>query len=149
MTQRIGRHGGVGVAEAEDSVRGLVRAVWREAVPPRDARVKSLWDLLRQRQLLGRSPWLRRVLRHTWDRGLAARVRPYTGRRMARLLRRWGILPPGVVAAGGAPISVSVQPPGAARLIPLRRVIGPPWRPRPVVVRPVVVRSVARPSGRR
>jgi len=40
------------VGKADDWLKGLVRAVWKEAVPPKDARVKSLWDLLRQRQAL-------------------------------------------------------------------------------------------------
>ena len=133
MTQDIDRQGIVGVAEADDWLKGLVRAVWKEAVTPKDARVKSLWDLLRQRQLLGRSPWLRSVLRRVWDQGLAARVRPRTARRLVRRLRHLGILPP--------------------RLVPLRPVVAPPPGPRrPIAVRPVQavsVRPVARPVGRR
>lgn len=153
MTQDIDRQGVVGVAEADDWLRGLIRAVWKEAVPPKDARVKSLWDLLRQRQLLGRSPWLRGVLRRIWERGLAARVRPRTARRLVRRLRHWGVLPPRAGAPGIAPISISVQAGGRARLVPLRPVIAPPPGPRrPIAVRPVhavSVRPVARPVGRR
>jgi hypothetical protein len=153
MTQDIDRHGIVGVAEADEWLKGLVRAVWKEAVPPKDARVKSLWDLLRQRQLLGRSPWLREVLRRIWDQGLAARVRPRTARRLVRRLRRWGILPPGAVAPGIGPISTAVQAGGPARLVPLRPIVAlPPGLRRPIFVRPVqpvAVRPVARPVGRR
>jgi hypothetical protein len=153
MTQDIDRQGIVGVAEADDWLKGVVRAVWKEAVPPKDARVKSLWDLLRQRQLLGRSPWLRSVLRRIWDQGLAARVRPRTARRLVRRLRHLGILPPRVGASGIGPISVSVQTGGPARLVPLRPVVAPPPGPRrPIAVRPVQavsVRPVARPVGRR
>jgi hypothetical protein len=153
MTQDIDQHGVVGVAEVDDWLKGLIRAVWKEAVPPKDARVKSLWDLLRQRQLLGRSPWLQRVLRRIWTQGLAARVRPHTARRLVRRLRRLGILPPRAGAPGVAPISISVQAGGPARLVPLRPVVSPPAGPRgPIVVRPVQavsVRPVARPVGRR
>ena len=123
-------------------------------MPPKDARVKSLWNLLRQRQLLARSPWLQRVLQHIWQQGLGARVRPKTARRMARVLRRWAVLPPRPGAPGGAgAISISVQPGTQARLVPLRRVVGPGLGPRrPIVVRPVrpvAVRPIARPTGRR
>jgi hypothetical protein len=48
---------------APDWLQGLLRAVQREGLQPRDARVKSLWDLLQQRQVLRRSPWLQAVLR--------------------------------------------------------------------------------------
>ena len=83
---------------APDWLPGFIRAVRQEAVQPKDTRVKSLWDLLRQRQLLRSSPWIRRVLRFIWERGLQARPRPRIARRMVRLLRRWGILPPLAVA---------------------------------------------------
>jgi len=153
MTQDIDRTGIVGVGKADDWLKGLVRAVWKEAVPPKDARVKSLWDLLRQRQLLGRSPWVRQVLHRIWNQGLAARVRPRTARRLVRRLRHWGLLPPRAGAPGVAPVSISVQAGGPARLVPLRPVVAhPPGPRRPAVVRPVQavsVRAVARPVGRR
>ena len=153
MTQDIDRQGVVGMAEADDWLKGVIRAVWKEAVPPKDARVKSLWDLLRQRQALGRSPWLRRVLRRIWEQGLAARVRPHTARRLVRRLRRLGILPPRPGAPAVAPTSISVQAGGPARLVPLRPIVAPPPGPRrPLAVRPVhavSVRPVARPVGRR
>jgi hypothetical protein len=153
MTQDIDRQGVVGMAEADDLMKGVIRAIWKEAVPPKDSRVKSLWDLLRQRQVLGQSPWLRRVLRRIWDHGLAARVRPHTARRLVRRLRRLGILPPRPGAPAVGPVSISVQAGGPARLVALRRVIGPPLKPRrPLAVRrvqAVAVRPIARPVGRR
>jgi len=121
-----------------DWLRGLVRAVRHEAVQPKDARVKSLWDLLRQRQLLRRSPWIRRVLLFTWQRGLQARPRPHTARRLVRLLRRWGILPP--LAAVRRQVEL-----GPLRPAPFRRI-------KPVVVRqtrPVAIRPVPPAVGRR
>jgi hypothetical protein len=99
LSQDVELQGAFGAEAVPDWLRGFLRAVHREAIPPRDPRVKSLWDLLRQRQLLGRSPWLRAVLRLIWTRGLAARPRPWTTRRLVRRLRRWGILPPRMVAA--------------------------------------------------
>lgn len=75
-----------------DWLRGLIRAVRREAITPRDPRVRSLWNLLRQRQLLRRSPWLRAALMRIWQ-GVPARPRPHTTRKLIYRLRRWGILP--------------------------------------------------------
>jgi hypothetical protein len=124
-----------------DGLRGLIRAVRREGLQPGDERVRSLWNMLRQRQLLGRSPWLKVRLRFFWERGLAVRPRPRTTRRMVRLLRGWGILPP---LAGR---SVGQRRMG---LRPLRRVAVRPVQPmaaRPV--RPVAVRPVARAMARR
>ncbi|HSF09061.1 MAG TPA: transglutaminase-like domain-containing protein, partial [Nitrospirales bacterium] len=86
---------GIGAAGVvPDWLRGLIRAVRSEAIQPKDPRVKSLWDLLRQRQLLRRSPRLKAVLRRIWSRGLSARPRPRTAGRIVRSLRRWGLLPP-------------------------------------------------------
>ena len=110
-----------GVGAVPDWLRGLIRAVRTEAVQPKDPRVKSLWDLLRQRQLLRRSPWLKAVLRRIWNRGLSARPRPRTARRIKRRLRLWGILPPISVSAAAhrpaahAPCSPSRCPGGSAR----------------------------------
>ena len=67
-----------GVGAVPDWLKGLLRTVRTEAVQPKDARIKTLWDLLRQRQLLRRSPWLKAVLRRIWNRGLSARPHPRT-----------------------------------------------------------------------
>ena len=116
-----------GVGAVPDWLRGLIRAVRTEAVQPKDPRVKSLWDLLRQRQLLRRSPWLKAVLRRIWDRGLSARPHPRTAHRIKRRLRLWGIMPP---------ISVS-----AAAYRPA--VTRPVTRANVQAVRPVVLKPVA------
>jgi len=101
---------GIGdVGAVPDWLRGLIRAVRTEAMQPKDARVKSLWDLLRQRQLLRRSPWLRTVLRRIWDRGLSPRPRPRTANRIRRELRLWRILPPKAVS-GTVNRSVATRP---------------------------------------
>lgn len=143
----------VTAALVPDWLRGLVLAVRREGLQPKDARVKSLWDLLRQRQMLGQSPWLKAVLRRFWERGLPVRERPRATRRMVRLLRRWGILPPPVAPPTGSSVSISIHPGAPVSLVPVRPVVVPPFRPpTPIVVRPVrpvTVRPLAPPARRR
>jgi Transglutaminase-like superfamily len=80
-------------ASVPDWLVGLMRAIQSTGLQPKDGRVKSLWNLLQQRQLLRRSRWLQVVLRHIWSRGLAARPHPRAANRLEQLLRRWGILP--------------------------------------------------------
>jgi hypothetical protein len=116
-----------GVGAVPEWLRGLIRAVRTQAVQPKDARVKSLWDLLRQRQLLRRSPWLKAVLRRIWNRGLSARPHPRTASRIKQRLRRWGILPPKSVGA-------AMHRPAFARPITRAAV----QAVRPVVLKPVV-----------
>lgn len=118
---------GIGaVAAVPDWLRGLIRAIRSEAIQPKDARVKSLWDLLKQRQLLGKSPWLKAVLQRIWRRGLSARPHPRTARRIVRRLRLWGILPPkSVQAATPRPATMPPLAPAAMQAA------------RPVVLRPV------------
>jgi hypothetical protein len=101
MAEDMELQGMGGVGAVPDWLRELLRTVRLEAVQPKDARVKSLWDLLRRRQLLRRSPWLKAVLHRMWNRGLSARPHPRTARRIKLRLRRWGILPPVSVAAAG------------------------------------------------
>jgi hypothetical protein len=127
------------IENAPDWLIPLLRAIRREAIAPRDARIKLLWDLLRQRGLLSRDPWLRDLLRRIWQQGLAARSRPRTTRRMRDLLRTLGILPP------RAPAPVVVQGP----LRPFRSVIARPLHPVSVrPVRPARVAAVVRGRGR-
>ena len=79
--------------QVPDWLKGLIRAVRGEPLRPKDARVKSLWNLLRQRQLLHRDPWLKAVLQRIWYDGLPARPRPRTTERMVSQLRHFGVLP--------------------------------------------------------
>jgi len=114
MTVGSGFEGYLGANPSPDWLRGLLRGIRREGVAARDPRVKRLWDLLRQRQLLGRSRWARRVLRYAWSKGYTARPRPKTTRRLLTRLRAWGVLPPKVVV--GAPgRTISLRPVGRAR----------------------------------
>jgi hypothetical protein len=108
-------------------LRGLIRAVRSEAIQPKDPRVKSLWDLLRQRQWLHRDLWLKAVLHRAWNRGLPARRRPRTASRIKQTLRRWGVLPP--KAAGAATHRPAVT--------------SPVTRANVRAVRPVVLKPVA------
>ena len=141
MSQNMELQGLDAATAVPDWLRGLIRAVRHEGLQPKDERVRSLWNMLRQRQLLGRSPWLKARLRFFWERGLAVRPRPRTTRRMVRLLRGWGVLPP--LAARSADQR-------RMRLRPLRRVAVRPIQPvaaRPV--RPVAARPVASAMARR
>jgi hypothetical protein len=153
LSQDTELQGTTAIAAVPDWLSGLIRAVRSEAVQPKDTRVKSLWDLLRQRQLLDRSRWLRAMLRDIWIRGLPARERPRMTRRLVELLQRWGILSPRVVPPTGSSVSISIQPGAPVSLIPVPPVVVRPFRPRrPIVVRPVrpvTVRPVARPARRR
>lgn len=116
-----------GVGAVPDWLRGLIRAVRSEAIQPKDTRVKSLWDLLRQRQLLQRSPWLKAALHRIWSKGLSARPHPRTASRIKQRLRRWRILPPRAVGA-------ATHRPAGMR---------PIFRAGVQTVRPVVLKPVA------
>jgi hypothetical protein len=139
-----------GIGQAPDWLTQLIRAIEGEAIAPRDARVKSMWDLLRQRRLLHRSRWLRKVLQRIWRQGLAARPRPRTTRRLLQLLQRWGLLPasavPPIVVSPVVPQTVAASP-GLSR--PFLPVVVRPLRP--VAVRPlqpVHVRATGRTVAR-
>lgn len=122
---------GIGAAmAAPDWLSQLIRAVRNEAMQPKDARVKSLWDLLRQRQLLRQSPWLKAVLSRIWYRGLPARPRPRTAEQLKTWLRRWGILPTAGAAVHRPVVMRTLQPARPVAVRPVRIV-------HPVVVRPV------------
>lgn len=117
LSQDVQLQGTVTAPTVPDWLLGLIRTIRREAMQPKDRRVKALWNLLRQRQQLGQSLWLRGMLRRIWDRGLTAQPRPRTARRLVRLLRRLGVLPS----------QVGFRPPLAAR--PLRARVVRPVRP--------------------
>ena len=126
MAEDMELQGMDGIGAVPDWLRGLLRSVRLEAVQPKDTRVKSLWDLLRQRRLLNRSPWLKAVLRRIWNRGLSARPHPRTARRIKLRLRRWGILPPiSVRAAAYRPVGIRARAQSAVQTV------------RPVTLKPV------------
>ncbi len=107
-------------------LRSLILAVRSEAIKPKDPRVKSLWGLLKQRQCLGRSPWLKAVLQRIWSRGLSARPHPRTARRMVRRLRLCGIWPPkSMKAAAARPAAMRSSTPATMQAM------------RPVALKPV------------
>lgn len=117
-----------------DWLRGLIRSVRREAISPKDPRVKSLWDLLRQRQVLSSSPWVKGLLLRCWQ-GLPARERPRSTKRLVAQLRGLGVLPP---RAGGAapqgtvfaPVNIqNVRPGWPVHLRPVGALRPAPWRP--------------------
>ena len=125
---------GIGVEmEVPTWLKGLIRAIKSEAMQPKDERVKSLWNLLRDRRQLSTHPWLKEVLQRIWSKGLAARPRPLTTEKLVMRLQRIGILPP----AGAGP---AVRRPGAGpqrtpmAMRPVRAVEVKPMRP--VQVRP-------------
>src|SRR5688572_3307324 len=71
-------------------LRALIQGIRETGVQPKDPRVKALWQLLRRRQLLARSPWARTRLRFIWQKGLNAKPRPRTIARLLALLRNRG-----------------------------------------------------------
>lgn len=134
-----GIDGNLGAVEP-DWLRTLVQAIRGEALKPKDSRVKSLWELLRGRGMLARSPWLKMLLRRIWARGLAARPRPRTTQRFESELRRIGILA-GPAPADTTPPSVAQTfvLPGWGRRWALRRRRRPVYRGRrPAPLRPAV-----------
>jgi hypothetical protein len=148
MAENLERQGIGDVGAVPDWLRGLIRAVRSEAIQPKDTRVKSLWDLLRQRQLLRRSRWLKAVLRRIWNRGLSARPRPRTASGIKRRLRLWRILPPKSVSPTAPRQAVTSRITGgviqAVRPIALKPVASV----RPAAMRPV--RPVQmQPAGRK
>jgi hypothetical protein len=112
-------------------LKELIRAIRSEAMQPKDGRVKSLWNLLRDKRQLSTHPWIKEVLQRIWTKGLAARPRPLTTEKLVMRLRKIGILPPG--GAGGA-----AHRPGAGRpsapmaMRPVRAVPVKPVRPMPM-----------------
>lgn len=131
MSEDLELHGiGAGV-EAPTWLKGLIRAIKSEAMQPKDERVKSLWNLLRERRQLSTHPWLKEVLQRIWTKGLAARPRPLTTEKLVTRLRHIGILP----STGAGP---AVHRPGAGRpnapmaMRPVRAVPVKPVRPMPM-----------------
>jgi hypothetical protein len=123
---------GIGAAVGvPDWLKGLLRAVRSEAIKPKDPRVKSLWDLLRQRELLSKNLWLKEVLRRIWDKGLLVpRPRPRTTTRIVQSLRLLSILPP---LGGGAAAHRPLTPAQAVRPVALK----PVGSVRPAAMQPV------------
>jgi hypothetical protein len=133
-----------------DWLRGFIRALRGQAIQPKDERVRQLWNLMRQRQVLRRSIWVRGLLRRIWNRGLAARPRPITTRRLIMRLRHWGILPPRAtrLTQTATRQALPVRPLRPPALRPIRPVVARPLRPvaaRPVAARPVAARPVTAP----
>ena len=136
-----GTQNGLGAASW---LQNLAGAIAGGAMPPRDPRIKRLYDLLVQRQLWGRSPRMQRVLRFAWKNGLANRQRPRTGGWFNRKLAQWGLLPGGAVTGPSQAAPAWAGRPPFQR-VGLRRVGLRPVGLRPVGYRPVGQRPVGRP----
>ncbi len=108
------------VTSVPDWLRDLIRAFRSQGLQPKVQRVRSLWNLLRQRGLLSRSRRVRVLLLYAWRNGLRPRPRPRTTRRLVRQLRRWGILPG---------LTVSRVAPRPVRIRALRPIVVQPLRP--------------------
>jgi len=106
LSENFGQPGGSTSLAIPDWLQGFLRAVRQEGMKPRDERVRRLWNLLKQKQVLSESRWMQDRLRYIWNNGLVNRSRPLTVRRMRRRLRRWGILPSGTSSRPGQPWSV-------------------------------------------
>ena len=135
LSETTAHRGSAAMLQVPDWLRGLLRAVRQEGMKAKDERVRRLWNLLKQKQLLNQSPWMQARLRYFWNNGLVNRSRPMTSRRMRRRLRRWGILPP---AMGTTRSQIPTRP---LQSVPLRPVTGPirPLGPR-VPLRPATPR---------
>jgi hypothetical protein len=131
LSETAAQPGSTTTQQVPDWLRGLLRAVRQDGMKAKDERVRRLWNLLRQRQLLSQSPWMQARLRYMWNNGLVNRARPITSRRIRRRLRRWGILPP--LRTGGASPSTGWRP------VQARPVTGP--------IRPLAQRVALRPVG--
>lgn len=141
-----------GSGAVPDWLRALIRTLRTEAIQPKDPRVKSLWDLLRQRHLLHRSPWLKAVLQRIWNRGLSARPRPRTTSRIKHRLRSWGILPPtSVSATAHSPTGIrSVRPAAVQAGQPVTlKPVGSVRRAAMQLVRPVHMQPVGTKAARK
>jgi hypothetical protein len=126
---------------APDWLPGLIRAVRREGLQPKDDRVKLLWRLVRRRESVGERPWLLAVLRRIWKQGLPAGQRPRTARRLVRCLKRWGVLRP-LRIGQTTRRSIPVSPLRPIAVRPLRPVTVRPFRP--VTIKPVAQAAAPR-----
>jgi hypothetical protein len=112
-------------------LNGLILAIRSEAMQPKDERVKSLWNLLRDRRQLSTHPWVKEVLQRIWSKGLVARPRPLTTKKLVMRLRQIGILPS--AGAGAAAHRPGAGRPGAPMAMrPVRAVPVKPVRPMPM-----------------
>jgi Transglutaminase-like superfamily len=116
----------------------LIQTVQQGGLKPKDPRVKSLWILLKQRQLLHRSRWLNKTLGFIWKQGLSARPRPNRARRIERLMQKWGILP-GIPASTtrGSIQPMSAQPSAQTKPAIPSRYVAPLTQPQSVPSRAV------------
>jgi hypothetical protein len=112
-------------APKEPWIGTLVRDVGAGSLGRGDRRVRALAERLAAGGVLRRSRWTAAVLRYLWDRGLPARSHPRTADRLARVLRRTGLLPAPVQQPPGVGSANPPPPPAAAAAL------------RPVAVRPV------------
>jgi hypothetical protein len=120
----------------------LIQTVRQGGLKPKDPRVKSLWNLLKQRQLLHRSRWLKKTLGFMWKQGLSARPRPNRARRIERLMRKWAILPGMPASAARGSIKPMVARPISAQSRPVA-VKSAAAKPLPVgSMQPVTIRPV-------
>jgi hypothetical protein len=118
----------------------LIQNVQQGGLKPKDPRVKSLWDLLRQHQLLRRSRWLTQFLRFMWQRGLSAHPRPSRAKRIERLMRYWGLLPGSTVATVRS--SIQQMPARSTVTVPAKSVVPPFPQASSIAAKPVQVRPI-------
>lgn len=93
LHQQADLQGVAAIATSPNWIPSLIQNVRQGGLPPKDPRVKSLLELLHQRQLLHQSPRFAKLLRFMWQRGLSSHPRPKQARRIEELMQRWRILP--------------------------------------------------------
>jgi Transglutaminase-like superfamily len=119
---------------------GLIQTVQQGGLKAKDPRVKALWDLLHQRQLLHQSRWLTKTLGFMWQRGLSNYPRPHRAHRIERLMQRWGILPSGTGSTDRT--ATPPMPPRSTVTVPATAIPSPATPMKPVQVKPIPTVSV-------
>ncbi|MBD9356770.1 transglutaminase-like domain-containing protein [Methylomonas albis] len=129
-TDSVTLHGLDANPDVSSLIPDLLRAISHEAFKPNDPRIKTLWHMLKRRQLLQKSAWLQAVLRRIWRQGLAAKPRPHLANRLERLLRDWRLLVPDTVSTTPKPVMapatmqalrpVALKPVGSVRPVKMQ-----------------------------
>lgn len=118
-------------------LRRFARRLLQQGVRPRDPGIRSVYNLLRSRQLVGQRSFGRRFLVAAWRRGMPPQSQH--SQRFIGLLRSWGLISlPGMAQRqwyGGMPVRYPTLPWGYRRPpVRYRTLAWRHWRP-PVVYR--------------
>lgn len=135
MMQQPELQGFAAITHSPNWLPSLIQNVRQGGLKPKDPRVKSLWILLRQRQLLHRNPRLAKLLKFMWQKGLSNQPRPRQAKRIEQFMQQWRLLPSSMVAS----VQATRQPlPGRSTVtIPATSIVSSSTPAKPLPVRPV------------